>query len=290
MNIIDKFLNKMMTTTEKHRDKHKQKVLIKANDDNMVVEALPEDKDNSGINIEKVVKSMDDPESMIEVVKNNLGEIIEQNTVRDTMQNIPDEAVVEILEENKKELKEEGKIAFAIQAIEDNDQKLEVTQENLDSLTVMETATILNSLEEEAEEKRAKKIENKKIKATSEQILRLLVKYGHVSEIDIDQMVSTLKDESSKLVIAKLCLAKIAGYDECKRKNITSRAKTKFTYYLLKITNVEMSEKHTLLKDCTENNWLDVEESKLIECDLIKEKARLEKLERERKIGMGARD
>lgn len=290
MNIIDKFLDKMMEIRERRRDKRKQKALIKAADDNIVVEALPEDKDNSGINIQKVVESMDDPQKMAEVVGNNLGEIIEQNTVRDTMQNIPDEAVLEILAENEDELKEEGKIAFAIQAIEDNDQKLDATQENLSNLTVLQTATILNSLEEESEKTRAQKIENKKVKMTSEQILRMMVKYGHISQVDIDQMVLSLEEESSKLAIAKLCLAKIAEYDENKKQNITSKAKIEMAYYLLKITNVEMSEKYSLLNDCTKNNWLNVEESKKIEEDLLKEKARLEKLETQRRFGMGGRD
>ena len=50
----------------------------------------------------------------------------------------------------------------------------------------------------------------------------MLVQYGHISQVDIRELTLSLKEESSKLAIIKLCLAKINQYDIDKKKNITS--------------------------------------------------------------------
>lgn len=290
MKILDKIKQPFITARENYRAKRKEKLLIKTDDDELVVDSLPAEEDNSAINIHKVVETMEDPENMVEVVKNNLPELMEQDMVKDTMKYLKDDGVIEVIEENKKELKEQGKIALAIQAIDDTHTRLEVTEENLKHLTATETATILKSVKERETEK-AKELENRKIKTASEQILRTLVKYGHVSQLDIKEMAHTLQEESSKLAIIKLCLATINQYDVSKSKNITAKAKRKMVYDLLNVTNVDIAEKyrfmsHSIIKD---ELMTEAEASEIMQ-DLEKEKARKEQLDKEREARIQAKN
>ena len=45
--------------------KRLQRILVKTNNEAQIVNALPPDKDNSKVNIHKVVKSMENPETKI---------------------------------------------------------------------------------------------------------------------------------------------------------------------------------------------------------------------------------
>lgn len=249
MKISQKIKNFLKTAKENREMKRKEKLLIKTDDEELIVDSLPAQQDNSGIDIHKVVGTMQNPENMVEVVKNNLPEIMIQDRVKDTLRKLEDESVVEVIEKGKEELTEQGKIALALQAINDENKRLEVTEKNLEYLTTLETATVLGTVEESQEDKKARKIENKKIKTASEQILRMLVKYGYVNKLDIKEMAYTLKEESSKLAIIKLCLAKIKEYDAVKKRNITTKAKNKMVYDLLKETKIGASEKFQFLKE-----------------------------------------
>lgn len=106
MKILDKIKQSVITAKENYRAKRKEKLLIKTDDDEFIVESLPAEEDNSGIDIHKVLETMKDPKLKAAVVKNKLKEVIEQNGVRDTLEDLEDEAVVDILEEEKQTLKE----------------------------------------------------------------------------------------------------------------------------------------------------------------------------------------
>lgn len=284
MGIVDRIRKKYRETREKYRAKQKENKLLKTKDDELVVNMLPAEEDNSKIDIHRVVKTMENPENMAEVVKNNLEELMKQDVVKDTLKHLQDEAVIDILQENKKDLEQQGKMALAIQAIDDPNKRLEIVEDNLKHLTPLETATVLKTVEEQRKEK---KIENRKIKAASEQILRMLVQYGHISQVDIRELTLSLKEESSKLAIIKLCLAKINQYDIDKKKNITSRAKTKMVYEILKITNLTMEEKIKFLKESVqEEELLSGSECVDIKQDLEQENVRLEEEEKDRKARM----
>lgn len=284
MGIVDRIRKKYRETREKYRAKQKENKLLKTKDDEFVVNMLPAEEDNSKIDIHRVVKTMENPENMAEVVKNNLEELMKQDVVKDTLKHLQDEAVIDILQENKKDLEQQGKMALAIQAIDDPNKRLKIVEDNLRHLTPLETATVLKTVEEQRKEK---KIENRKIKAASEQILRMLVQYGHISQVDIRELTLSLKEESSKLAIIKLCLAKINQYDIDKKKNITSRAKTKMVYEILKITNLTMEEKIKFLKESVqEEELLSGSECVDIKQDLEQENVRLEEEEKDRKARM----
>lgn len=284
MGIVDRIRKKYRETREKYRAKQKENKLLKTKDDELVVNMLPAEEDNSKIDIHRVVKTMENPENMAEVVKNNLEELMKQDVVKDTLKHLQDEAVIDILQENKKDLEQQGKMALAIQAIDDPNKRLEIVENNLKHLTPLETATVLKTVEEQRKEK---KIENRKIKAASEQFLRMLVQFGHISQVDIRELTLSLKEESSKLAIIKLCLAKINQYDIDKKKNITSRAKTKMVYEILKITNLTMEEKIKFLKESVqEEELLSGSECVDIKQDLEQENVRLEEEEKDRKARM----
>ena len=282
MKIIDRITEKLTRKRQNYKAKRKEKLLIKTDDDELIAKSLLAEEDNSAINIHKVVETMENPDSMAEVVKNNLDEIIEQDQVRHTLKRLEDEAVLNILEERAEELKEQGKMAFAIQAIDDNDKKLEAIKRNLEHLTPLETATVLQSVEE----KNVNRIENQKIKTASEQILRMLVEYGHISQLDIHEMAFSLEKEASKLLIIKLCLAKVCSYDQIKKKNITTKAKNKMVCDLLRVTNIKTSEKYKFLIDLLQNELLTQEDCENIMQELKEEKQRKANEEKERNSRM----
>ncbi len=241
-------VNKIKNLIRMIKAKHKEKLLLKTKDDELIVSELSAEQDNSGVNIHKVLTTMQTQEGKEEVVQSNLEEIMEQNKLKDSLKDLEDTSVENVIEGKKEKLVEKGKIAVALHAIDDVDKRLEVTTGNLEHLTAQETAELLRTIKETPEEKKAKKIENKKIKTISEQLLRTLVRFGYVSEVDIIEMAYTLKEESSKLAIIKLCLAKIDEYDIVKKKNITAKAKNKMVYDLLKETKIELFEKWMFLK------------------------------------------
>ena len=154
MGIVDRIRKKYRETREKYRAKQKENKLLKTKDDELVVNMLPAEEDNSKIDIHRVVKTMENPENMAEVVKNNLEELMKQDVVKDTLKHLQDEAVIDILQENKKDLEQQGKMALAIQAIDDPNKRLEIVEDNLKHLTPLETATVLKTVEEQRKEKK----------------------------------------------------------------------------------------------------------------------------------------
>ncbi len=283
MRIFDKITQLFVTAKEKREAKRKEKLLIETDDDELVVNLLPAEKDNFHIDIHKVVKTMQDSGNMTEVVKNNLEEIMVQDKLRDTLKELEDAHVLEVIEESKETLQEQGKIVLAIKAIDDKEKRLEATEENLKYLTTSETASVLSSVKESHETKKARELEHKKIKLASEQILRMLVKYGHVSQVDIKEMIATLQEESSKLTIIKLCLFRIKEYDSYQKRNITEEAKCKMVYNLLKMTDVDISKKYKFMNDSImKTKLLSFSESNTVMQKLESDKNKQEKEERER--------
>lgn len=274
---------------EKQKNKYKEKILIQTDDDNFVVTSLPSKEDNSAIDIHKIVKSMNDQEKMLEVVKNNLDEIITQDNVKKTLGHLTDDSILDILEENSEELIHQKKITSAITAIEDDEKKLKAI-ENTESITGSEGAEVLNSVKEVSQGKKARNIELKKIKTASELILKMMTKYGYVSQLNVNELTYGLRAQSSKLAIAKICLAKIRGYDENKKKNINSNSKTKMVYDLLRITDIEINEKCYFLEKFVEDKLLTETEYLIIKRDLNKEKERKETVEKEKNYKMHSRD
>lgn len=143
-----------LKAAKERRDTEKlQKELIKTEDDKKVVEALPPDEDNSGINFPEVVQSMGDPESQYKVVKNNMTEIIGNDEVRNTLQYLEAPYVAKVVEKNEEELQEKGKIKNAIMATKDNDVKLDLTQKYLEFLTKWDVMDVFRTLHPEKNEK-----------------------------------------------------------------------------------------------------------------------------------------
>lgn len=146
-------LERMKEAKERHDAEKLQKKLIKTKDDEKVVEALPLDEDNSGINFPKVIKSMENPESKYEVIKNNMPEIIGNDNVKDTLEHLEAPYIAKVVEKTQEELQEQGKIKNAIMAAKDNGVKLVLTQKYLEFLTKRDVIDIFETLHPETTEK-----------------------------------------------------------------------------------------------------------------------------------------
>lgn len=211
MKIWDKIKSPFVRMKEKRMAKRKEKILIKADDDELVVNSLPAEEDNSRIDIQKVVQNMADPENMAEVVVNNLEEIIEQDNVKNTLKHLPDETVVEIVEENVDELHEQEKLEFAIRAIRDNDKKLKMANKNLTNLTDLELAQILDDLNPPSSQERKEKIETEKIRIISKKIMQHMIDFGaawHLAEL-----TASISDDS-KIKVLESCMIVMKDYQE----------------------------------------------------------------------------
>ena len=284
MKIFDAIKQSIMDKINERRAKHMQHLLIKTDDDQKVVDALPADQNNSNIDIKAVVANMEEPENMREVVVNNLSEIIEQDNVRDTLKYLNDNDVLKILEENNKQLRKNEKIKFAIEAIGNNDKKMKAVGENLRELNDYDLARILDTLKPEKDENRREKIENQKIKLVSMKILEHMVNDGGVWHIK--ELTSSLKQES-KLAVAKLCFGSIDGYEKDKKRKLGSQAKVKFMVDLFRATEVSYDQKIEALK-MFENKGLNSDEIAKIKGEMEKERAKkeTEEVKRQEKIRM----
>lgn len=226
--------------------KHRQKVLIKTEDDTLVVEALSADEDNSAIDIHEVVRNMDNPQNMAEVVENNLEELIEQDNVKSTMKYLNDADILRILNENNKELVKNKKIKLAIEAIGSNDKKIKAIVKNLESLNDCELGKILETLKPERQEKRKAELEEQKISIVSKRILRHMINNG--SAWHLAELTENLQ-EVSKLSVADRVLETIGEYekDRDKKKHITSSAKIRLVVDLFQLTDLPYAEKEKTL-------------------------------------------
>lgn len=287
MKILDKVLGKLAKKLEKREAKRKQKLLIKTDDDQFVADALPSDEDNSAIDIQKVVEHMESPEMMAEVVKNNLGEIIEQDNVRNTLQHLDDETVETILNENKEVLRKQAKMKFAIEAIGSNEKKLKSIFKNMKNLTDIELAQLLNGLQEDGTEEQQKSLEEQKIKAVSMKILEHMIKHG--AAWHLEELTNCLQ-EDSKLSVLNLCLGTIHDYEKDKDKTLGSKAKTKLTLDLLRTAEVDSQVKFELLDENVKNGFLSKEECEEVKIQMEKERLELEEEQRQKMARAKSRD
>ena len=243
--------------------KRLEKILINSADE-VVVETLGENLDASNVDIKEVVKNMDDPENMVEVVRNNFDEIISQNNVRDTLKYLDDSDVAMILEENKEVLKRKRKMAFAIEAINDNNKKINMILKNLKSLSDIELERILSKLNADKPDEK-EEIEKQKIRIIGKKIIEHIVHDGAVWHIR--ELTSSLDDESKKLLL-DVCLRSMASYEKEKNKKINSNVKIKFAFDLLSATNLSYSMKDKIMAGHVSNGILSMDEKKEI-CEKI---------------------
>lgn len=270
-----KIFNAIKEQMMKLKARRIQKALIKTDDDKFIVESLPASEDNSAIDIHKVIKNIDNPETRAEVVQNNLEELIEQDHVKDAMRYLDDNDVLRILNENNKKLESNEKIKSAIEAIESNDKKLKAVVKNLESLNDCELGKILETLKPEKDETRQEEIEERKMCIITKRILRHMINNG--SAWHFKELTETLK-ESSKLTIVKRCLITIQEYqkDNDVMKHITSYAKIKLVLDMFRLTQVSNVKKKEVLEDIADKGTLSAEEIRAIENDMEQEETKKE--------------
>lgn len=277
-----KFTDKILEKIDKGKAKHKQKVLIKTEDDQLVADSLPSEEDNSNIDIKEIVQNMTDPEIKAEVVKNNFEEIIEQNNVRDTLKLLNDDDVLKLLEENKEELKKQEKIKFAIEAIGNNDKKLKTVTKNIKNLTDIELANILNGLKPEKKPERKEIIEQQKIKIVSMKILEHIIKHGNAWHLG--ELTSCLNAQG-KIAVGDLCIDSIDSFEKNKQKNINTKVKTKFLLDLYRTIDIDYDKKMNKMDKYESDGILTEEESCFIKSEMERER-----IEKEEKMQQQERD
>lgn len=283
MKIWDKIRGPVVRMKEKRMAKRKEKLLIKAEDEELIVKSLPAEEDNSRIDIQKIVQNMEDPENMAEVVVNNLEEIIEQDNVKNTLKHLPDETVVEIVEENVDELQEQEKLEFAIRAIKDNDKKLKMANKNLTNLTDLELAQIFEELNPPSSQERKEKIEAEKIRIISKKIMQHMIEFG--SAWHLAELTDSISN-ASKVKVLDSCLTVMKDYQENGKRKMDSSAKTNLVVDLLALTAFEYDRKTEVIEQYVNKRMLTQEEERTIKNDIEKQRIRQEKKEAQRKLGM----
>ncbi len=272
-----KILNTIKGLTTKVKAKHMQKTLIKTEDDKFIVEALPAEEDNSAIDIHKVLKNMDDPETMAEVVENNLEELMEQNHIIDAMKYLNDSDVLRILNENNKKLQKNEKIKLTIEAIDCNDKKIKAILKNLESLNDCELGKIFETFKPETQEKQKAELEEQKINIITKRILRHMINNG--AAWHLNELTRTLK-ENSKLTVINRCLITVNQYQKERdsKEHITSSAKVKLVTDMLRLTKISHAEKQKTLNDLLKNGSLNLYETETIQNNMKPKKKESSKL------------
>lgn len=269
---------------EKHEIKRKEKMLIRTEDDKVVVDALPAEEDNSAIDIHKIVENMENPEKMAEVVENNLEEIIEQDMVKDTMKHLDADDAFKILDENRKTLTEHDKIKNAIEAIRSNSKKLKAIVKNSGSLSDFELAQVLVTLKPEKDEKASAKLEEQKIVIVSNRIIKNMKSYGGAWHLE--ELTKSLEEESKLSVITTTldAIDRYAKYQD-EKKSITSNAKVKLVSDLLDLTNLPAARKDDTLQSLI-GNGLTAEESAavVLKSDASKAEKAQKEMEKQAKL------
>lgn len=258
-------------TSHKSESQTYAKALIKTDDDKFIVEALPADENNSAIDIHKVLKNMENPETMAEVVENNLEELMEQNHIIDAMKYLNDSDVLRIVSENNKKLQSNEKIKLAIEAIECNDKKIKAIIKNLESLNDCELGKIFETFKPETQENRKAELEEQKISIITKRILRHMINNGGAWHLN--ELTRTL-EESSKLTVIDRCLITVNQYqkERDKKKHITSNAKIKLVTDMFQLTELPDSEKQKTLNNLLKDGSLSLDETKMIEDNMKKKK------------------
>lgn len=246
------------------RAKRIQKSLIKTEDNEAIVRALPREEENFNIDIHKIVKSMDDGESRVKVVDNNIDEIIEQNAVRDTLKHLPDVKTEVIVKNNEKKLKESQKIKNAILAIKSNERKLALTKRYVKFLGDFEVIEIFDTLKPENGKKEKKKLQEEKVEIIFEKIMYHIEKYG--SAWHIGELVETLENRF-KLSVLTRCLEKVKD-----RQN-----RLKLTGDLLRATNTDYDTKNQIVEVYRNYQMLTEEEEEIIKAQLLEDKLKAER-------------
>lgn len=232
-----RFIDKILDVVDEMQAKRLQRKLIRTNNDEQIVDALPPDKDNSKVDIQKIIKSMENPEIKLEVVSGNVKEMIEQDVVRDTLIHLPDKSVETILKENEEKFAQYKKMKNAIQAIKSNERKLNLTEEYLRTLNDLDLMEIFMTIKPEANREKQEVLEQRKIKIIAKKIVEHVRKHGAVWHIR--ELTESLRDRA-KLSVLNLCLGEIAD----------ASVRVKFVGDLLHVTNVSYKKKNIIVKEC----------------------------------------
>lgn len=243
-----KILEKFTDWIEQYKVNKLQKMLIKTEDDQKVIDALPSDEENFAYNFPKVIGSMQETENKLEVVNNNIDEIIAENVVRDTLKKLEnDKAIKKILIQNKETLEQHNKIKNAIEAIKNNESKLKLTQDYIASLEDCEILTIFDTLKPTKNEMEKQNVESMKIEIISKKIIYHIKIHGYVWHLD--GFTYGLNDRA-KLSILNNCIKKInlENYNSNKE-NIHHESKNKFIFDLLRLTEMKDSKKFLILEE-----------------------------------------
>ncbi len=262
-----KILNTIKGLTTKVKAKHMQKTLIKTEDDKFIVEALPAEEDNSAIDIHKVLKNMENPETMAEVVENNFEELIGQNHLIDAMKYLNDNDLLRIVNENNKKLEKNEKIKLAIESIDCNDKKIKAIIKNLESLNDCELGKIFETFKPEIQKNRKEELEEQKINIITKRILRHIINNGGAWHLN--ELTRTL-EESSKLTVINRCLITVNQYQKERdyKKHITSNAKIRLVTNMLLLTEISDSKKQEILNDYLKDGSLSSDETEMIQNNL----------------------
>lgn len=264
---------KIIDFIESYRVKKLQKMLIKTDDDQKVIEALPSDEENFAYNFPKVVGSMQEIENKLEVVNNNIDEIIAEDVVRDTLSKLEnDKAIKKVLTENKEELEKHNKIKNAIEAIRSNEMKLKLTQDYVTSLEDFEILKIFGTLKPPKDEAEKENIERIKIDIISAKIMYHIKKSGYAWHLDA--FTYGFKDRA-KISLLNNCLKEI-NRENLNSQNIDSKSKIKLVFDLLRLTDMKDKRKSIIIDEFKHKKWLDEEEAKK-----IREKVREDKIRKE---------
>lgn len=262
-----KFIDKILDVVDELQAKILQKKLIKTNNEEKIVNALPPDKDNSKVDIHEIVKSMENPKTKLEVVSGNIEEMIEQDVVRDTLRYLPDKSVETILKENKEKFAQYKKMKNAIQAIKSNERKLNLTEEYSRTLNDIDLVEIFATMKPEQDSQKQELLEQKKVRIIAKKIVEHAKKHGAVWHIG--ELTETLRDRS-KLSVLNLCLGEIAD----------ASVRVKFVGDLLRVTNVSYKKKSIVIKECKAQKLLTGEDEERIRAQLQADKARKERIQR----------
>lgn len=260
-----RFIDKILDVVDEMQAKRLQRKLIRTNNDEQIVDALPPDKDNSKVDIQKIIKSVENPEIKLEVVSGNVKEMIEQDVVRDTLIHLPDKSVETILKENEEKFAQYKKMKNAIQAIKSNERKLNLTEEYLRTLNDLDLMEIFMTIKPEANREKQEVLEQRKIKIIAKKIVEHVRKHGAVWHIR--ELTESLRDRA-KLSVLNLCLGEIAD----------ASVRVKFVGDLLHVTNVSYKKKNIIVKECRTQELLTGEDERKIKAQLQADKARRERI------------
>lgn len=224
----------------KIKDKIKTAILSKIKEPTKVIDDLLSKQDNSNINIHRVVKSVDNTEQRYEVIDKNMKEIVEQNSVKNTLKHLPDESIMKLLNKKRKILGKTGKTKNAIEAIKKNKNKLKAMEENIKALSDFDIQEILKNLNPEKDDENGDMLDEQKRKIVSMKIFSHIANEGAVWHLK--ELTEELREES-RISVLEMCLETIHVFEDDKDEKIDSNVKIKMTLDLLNLTDQNYEEK-----------------------------------------------